>query len=735
MTSYPIPIRRLEDPRVYRRDQPLLTEDDRLCMVAERLSPWPSVDVFHGLPWLTPVLGSGCLDLGDGPRLDRVDVEGAARRWAARAELELPPEFGDPGRVAWDFVSALETDRRTQADRDASPSGTIPVADSTAGLALLTALLTWLYPAIRMVTGSPASRWWTQEHAVALAGTRGEHDLRPARQASLTVLKRLLNEEDGLGLADAAVRRLLKSIRRGLEQRRIALDELRVLTEVTWLNLIEGSSIYPGWSDLLLRLVIRYSDRQPPSGVHPNLVELTQLGARVAELLQPATADSWKDHVAGGAMTRRTHLYRAIARLLSVQAEIFSMLHQPDPISDDPAVQATLTPQYEAAEDLAESVADDSRSVLEEVDPKRDVGRPVVPHPACFVTSFDIELEMALWLAGAPFRVVLPVLVSSRAGQSAELVWLVADFDPPGSTASSSPPDNGAKVCTDEVAEPADTNESHTQSAEVDGPPIELTDGSSRAWRVASTVLEASVGGDRPVVVRLSGTPLITLPSLRQATPLVDELRAAGIPRPHSLCHALTIDEYTSMRFSESEWFFAGQASLPPKAGALSASSEANMRAEKARPRRDLPSCLASSTRTNERIWLALGVQLDDPAIRSRLLSQFSAAAVVRRIHGLSRDDEKETAVPAIAPDVRGIAVNRRMDEDEAIALHWLGFDLALDTDCGNLTPEIVHCSEHLDAVRRALVQRQHGQSDSSTGSWNRANEGACELRPEVGRR
>ncbi len=686
MTSYPIPISRSHDAKVYRADDPLLTQDVRLCMVAERLTSWPTgANMFHGLPWITPVLGTGCLDLGDGPMLDVAAVQDSIQRWLALTAIELPRDFGDPTREAVEFATALYVDRCVNASGDRDAPEHLRVDEATAALTLLGALLTWVYHESRALSREPASRWWTRESASVDRDTRAGGRLQPGMDAAKRLIAELLRSRDSLaGPADAAVRRLLSGVRDHLGQSRLPLEDVRLLAEVTWLALIEGSSIYPGWSDLLLKLVLRYSDPRPPAGVRPKLTELTQLESAVKELLDDVTARSWKSRT-DGVPSRRTRLYGAIADLLRVQGEIFAMLHKPDPFSDDPTVDvAALTADYDAAERLATAIKDDTDALLRELGDPRRADRPDIPHPACFVTSFDVELEMTLWGMGTSFRLVLPTLVISLAPNAAEIVWLIADVDPSRAAA------NG---------------QSATLEALLAGP---------HEWHVAQRIIERSAGGDRPVVVRLSGTPMFALPDLDEDRRLADELKQLGFRQVQELHHALTVDEYTSQRLSENEWFFAGQASL---AGRVS-------------PRRDLPDHLAAGTRTHERIWLALGVQLDDPAIRSRMFAQLSAAAVVRRIdnHARSTSDEQRVPTTSLSSDVRGIAVNRRMDEDEATALHWLGFDLALDLDCGDLAPELEHCAQHLQHALNTMSDERVAEAEPGRLRWGRAREGSCSL-------
>lgn len=681
MTRYPIPIEKQREFKVYRGNS-LFKDTKHLCMVAEKLTAqWPTANMFHGLPWITPVMGSGSLDLGDGPRIDQQSVFEAARRWFDKCDVALPSDISDVGRVAGSFARELEEDRRARQDKPQKAGiGTLAATEPSAALSLVAAVVTWLYHEVRMVSGVPTSRWWAREEAhLPTEGQSAARAKVTAEAAAKLIDQLLVSDEEFAGPVTGAARALLESVKAHLADGRVILDELRVLTEVSWLALVEGSSIYPGWSDLLLKLVIGFSEEGPPRGVHPDVRHHTELGERVQDLLMAPTESSWKDHSRKQPKNSRTRLYRAVARLLDEQAHIFSKLHPAQPMDD---TDRDLNDTFDGARALVEGIARESRERIKAFPEyqQRWIGDPEVPYPTCFVTSFDVEVEMALWAGNIPFRLVLPVLVIAPSGDSGELVWLTTAINP------------------------------------TSGSPRHLDDllgGQGRCWEFASRVFEDPTGGDRPVVVRLIGTPLFELPDLDEDPGLCAELEKV-VPDFERICHALTVDEYTSMRFSENEWFFAGQASMQ-----TDQAPEPDVP-----PRRDLPSRLATGTSTHERFLVALGVQLDDPAIRSRMLSQFSAAAVARRI------DEQGRSSPVTAgiSDVLGIAVNRRMDEDEAVALHWLGFDLALDTDCGDLTPQLVHCTEHLQAVRRELERRSRVEGPTPRAEWSRARPKMCPL-------
>ncbi len=708
MSGYPISTSRDVDTKVYRRGQ-LLNHTTHLCMVAERLSSWRAgANMFHGLPWITPIVGTGCLDLGNNPEIDRQVLRKLLDGWLDRHDVKVPLAFGQASREAFDFANHLKRDRCAGSDQSGEPSEALTLSETTAALLLLSALATSLYLEGRARMRQPSSRWSTND--VALLDSSGGPEIMEMVDAAMGVSRALRST---LGSTDtssgAAILQLLSALESQLREGSLPLDHVRMLTEVTWLAMVDGSSIYPGWSDVLVELVLRFAT-EAPRGRHPQVRDLTILAESVGDLLEDTTRRSWAQRTQGGGAavsSRRARLYDSVAGLLDAQARVFAALSPVAPaeraggfdsfgIEDDldyaddgilaPAEALPLVASGDPGNAVAQAVLDDSRAVLAALGgDSASLDLPAPPHPVALVTSFDIELEMALWAAGRPFRVVLPVLVASRMSMTAELVWLSADIDP-------------------------------TSGSDLD----DLLVG-PHTWHVATRVISGREGGDRPVVVRLSGTPLFSLPDPSES-PLDAELADLGLLNPRGLHHALTVDEYTSQRQSETEWFYAGQVSRSWASGGNEPRSH----------RPDLPDCLAVGAPAHDRIWLALGVQLDDHTIRGRLFAQITAASV--KHHPLEAQErgpadqeggtgtEGDRAVPKWSnPEIHGIAVNRRMDRrDEAALLHWLSFDIALDLDCGDLAPELEHCTDHLVKVLRTLEDGQVLHQTPGDLEWHR---------------
>jgi len=689
--SYPIPISAGGEFTVYRGGSSLLTRKRRLCSVVERLAGGDADDrgVFHGLPWCTPILGSGCLELGDGPSVDIHAIDQITRDVVADLGVSDRRELGDLGSLARAFAEALRGSRTHDDDRGSGYPAMQPTA-AAARLTVLSALLTRLFHGAAMSLPTPTSRWWVKQRAELTASSDIDIHLRDViiptilellDGAPLTASGEDSNADLPLGALGALGKKISEELR--VEPPAVCIEDLQLITEMTWLELIRETSIYPGWSDLLLQLLMTYSESDDvPAGHRPKVVALAQLGQEVANLLQPATERSWNSRADRQHPTERDEFYSAIAHLLHAQAEVFRLIHVPDPYDFpegtlDANAEEQLIGRAERATAVRNRIVADT---VEKRGPKSPIPAPevMVPHAVVFVTSFDVEMEMALWASGRPYRVVVPVLATTGRRDAADLIWLSATVNP-------SATEDGGSVG------------------------LEFLNSGPHEWRIAQKVFRPGEGGEQPTVVRLSGSPLMNLPDVSGA--LYDDFLGLGFDREAQirLFHALIIDEYTSLRQSENELFFA--ANQEP---------------------RGLPGCLSGGTNSNDRLWVGLGVQIDDPAIRARIFSQLSAGSMIPRTnhHEQGRDAE-DSAYDGTKHAVRGLAVNQRIDEAEATALHWLGFQFAIQVSSGALTRDIEHCAEHVEEVVKQISAIQldpvpaAGRRDAN---WRRAKDKECDL-------
>jgi hypothetical protein len=607
--------------------------------------------VWDGFPWLTLVLGSGCLDLPDEPGFTPSSLaQGVAD---ALGDLEWSDDGSDnPAGLAHDFTEALARDRiRTKsAPGSEEPSAHTLVVDPVAAkLALIAALLTRFFHLAQAVGPTAMSRWNDDVARLDAATAMRFTTTKSLEQAVVTpAIRYILDVKtafESAGRPDdprvAAVKALLDNILADLHPiddrapRTVYVEQLRLLTEIAWHFLIRDSSVYPGWTDLLLDLMLKAgeADMKGSRRARPRYANLQALPDIVAELLEPATISSWNlADPANKRATPRDELYGGVAEVLWAQ--------------------------FEALEEQANDTS--------------------LPPAAAFVTSFDLELEMALWARaeGRTFSVAVPVhIFQSAALEEAELCWLLGDVE---------------VVTTGSWAGQLDRIRYPTN------------------WRLLTPEFSEPRMRAHPTVIHLGGCPLFQLPDLTElarSTPgdeLVAELERVGVPVDGSrttITHAVTVDEYLALRQSEAELFWMSSHHDDPGR----------------RRSRALPPYLTRDRPTNPRFWMAIGLPIADPAIRHRVVSQIT----VRRLrdggdaHGNAGGSgytpkllpERESDSSALTDngsdaeyrrsDVDGIAINLRIDDDEASLLYWLGLDV-VEADCRAFTGDLFHHADHV---------------------------------------
>lgn len=603
-------------------------------------------------PWLTMVIGSGCLEV---PAASAAIAR--AMGSAVMEQLEQSPSSWDLDR--WqervtEFTSTLVEDRlmsgRRQEDVASEKVERRQVSVEAAQLTFATALLTRVYHQVSTVYPRAMSRW--EDDVAELDLDRGstaseeiEALIATTEDVLQTVQKRLAKQQEASKVETTenilhAVGQLLDDIFTDLSNkgrvRKVPVQRLRLLTEVAWYFLIRDTPIYPGWTDLLLRLMLAQSTRdqqRSPRRPRPRYTSLLELADAAKSVLVVATERSWETARAGTeAEFSRQHLYRATAAMLWEQADAHS---------------------------------------------SRLPRSPDLPPAAAFMTTLDLELEMAL-TATEPdraFSVAIPVyVVRHRDADEAEFCWLMADIPPAI--------DDGL----------GDLNRLRR--------PLN--------WRVLDERSFVDEPRDRPLVIHLSGCPLIELPKASQMSDLLREgLHAAGIDvTPKTvLVPAITLDEYLAMRQTEAElsWLNRGSSADP-----------------KSRRSRGLPESL-TQTRSKAgtvRYWLVMGVPMADPAVRNRVLAHVSS------VHRKTVESEPvpgssgrlgspgrlglgppELDVPTVlgepvqagGGEIAGAAVSLHIDDDEVALLHWLGLDV-VEESCHAYSDDLIHYALHVKA-------------------------------------
>jgi hypothetical protein len=605
---------------------------------------------YDGLPWLTLVLGSGALAVPDDAR---ATADAIAHKVMTIAEGKTIP-LGDVRLTSadlGDFTRALVRDRMGLPD-SGTPSAdevSVTVAEVAVDLLLCAYFSTRLYYDIQALDPLPLGRW--DDDIAHLRADADPEDVGKVLDL-VTVTTALLREARerllGDGEADLhprareAVVALIDEIRNVLDREHVLrVDALRLLTDVAWIALAGKTALYPypGWTDLLVTLTLREGEREFRRfrRARPRPTNLCDLADTVREAYARASVDSWRaimtsDGTAAHSdpsVQRRSALYGAAAEVLWAQTDA-----------------ATTTQGTTHA----------------------------TPPPVAFVTSFDIELDMALWRTAGDrlIRVALPVHAADGPhAEEAEFCWLVADIWP---TSRGSVNERYSTLL-------APTN-----------------------WRLLTPDFIVDELSEAPTIVHLSGCPLFTLPSRKRERDagdvdrLVDSLRKVGVVLDRdqvTFQPAVTIDEYLALRQSEVEliWFGA----VPGKSGT--------------RLSRALPAALVENRLGNPRFWMSMGVPIGDPAVRHRFVTQLTR----QRIIEMAGPDAEATSAAMMGSDpyadpphpaaegdrltrnsrVDGVAVNARIGDDETSLLYWVGLDV-VSSDCNEFADELAHYAKHV---------------------------------------
>jgi hypothetical protein len=672
--------------QVMQRAANLLQQADRRSSQQDDDSGWP------GFPWLTMVFGSGALELHDRQELAAAafakaveELVNAYSPWESDSDEDQAPA-ASVGNFAAALVRGRLGDAKGRADGEMITEALPEVEPVAAQLVHAAYLLTRFFHSVRADAGEPTSRWEyddvarvTRESRVGSSGANDPYRLaRDGTALMYDIIELLYPHQSSVPNPNTkapqpiqgSVSALLQEIIGGLapsgrhEERELRSSHLRLITEVAWYFLTLGTPIYPGWTDLLLALMLEEGPRADRGfrSARPRYPDLRALPSLVAGIYEPATKTSWE-------MTMK--------RLQSSSGEVEAASWS-DIDDDEGRIRVNL---YWAAAEVLWAQARESRKI--------PAGPSQLPPAAAFVTSFDLELDMALLATarGRTFRVALPVhLIHGNDNETAqaELCWLIADVKPASKT-----PDPGDLSA---LRRPEN-------------------------WRLLTSEFDPGELRDYPVVIHLSGCPLFRLPEPGtvggdqailggpgDSSAASARYDAAVKQGQNAFAHAVTVDEYLALRQSEAELIWSSWYS----------------ERSQARSNRALPQDLMINGFDNPRFWISMGVPVGDAAIRHRLISQLSRQRLAD-LGSPSRSPMPSSAGTFLGEDLEiwsggeqanaadqppaagdsegavGFAVNTRIGDDETSLLYWVGFDVVQD-DCNKFIQDLRHYVRHLRA-------------------------------------
>jgi hypothetical protein len=686
---------------------PAKNRDWHFCRVIQKAVPelratTPSDPIqWKDFAWLTLVIGSGCVQLTDSSKEKLRGLKSAInlrvdQLLQAEKEQRIQAIGTDEGEnidgamIAARFADTLVQDRVQPGESSSSTADEgADFSDLTARLILLSALLTNFYFNTKAASSQPLGRPTTDlddlDEAVlptaADAGFIGVNSRMTqllAKQCQWHCQEaRNVLEPSESAIVTPEVREaicgLLKDVEEGLggggklgAPPRLKRMNLRLVTEVSWYFVMREVGDYSGWSEMLFSLMLKKVTARI-SNTRPHLSFLRHLSEMVEGLMLDASRKSW-----------------TVSRDEETTQDFFG------------AAARTLWQQSSVIQEVATQR------------PTQNANQPAdgVPPPAtAFVTGFDLELEMALWRnaeKGSSFFVVVPVHVfQGRDDDMAQPCWIRGEVVKASDGAS-----------FDDLRSPEN-------------------------WELLTANTSGSELRRGPHVVHLSGAPLITLPTdpdeMREIVQsLSPNISRSDVRNELTIEHAIIADEYLAVRHAEVDLFFQ-----------FYGEKDSTTRVD-----RSLPRLLTSSSNdriptrgANPRFWMVVGVALGDPAIRYRLVSQLNLGkatgtrdfATVIAPASTSSGNGAPTGVDAgpsndpfalLAPAASveatddgapeegseapedgsgrftGIIVNRRITDDEASLLYWMGFDVIRDS-AASFTTDLDHYALHLSAGGR----------------------------------
>ena len=548
-------------------------------------------------PWPTFVLGTGCLSASASARGKARVVERIAAGITAATDDEGLQSF---------TRRFLDNLARNRSDQPLSSAGLGLATGAQRSLddwtfiaqtAFAAMLLTRLYGEVLVYSNQVVSDAHREEVEIPEPNAKGwlHHDSLVV--PLLGALDVLIESRASAGSARMSLRSLAGSVASAVRNdRRVHRPHVELLTAFTWFILTEDTYVYPDWSDLLLfGAFVDVDENAPaPSWDNSQLKPRTPIAADgpvagwLTSRLWTITQDSWRSRSGRRGASGSARGRRPPRGSSSPRAELYD------------AVAAILGQQADNYHGIRETGA--------------GAGRYVPPLPSCFVTTLDLELEMAMWQRSLesdtprPFIVILPVVQAAKS-TSVSLGWVWREILP-------DPNDNPLHV---------------------------LRGGAPGAWRLLDRELPPTLKNDpehegrTPLIVRLAGSPLMNVAvddvkSLRQAL-LLDEYTA--------LCQTVldltATREPTGMGGGDQNIFTAG-----------------------------LPAALTSSKLSQQsaympRYWMFLGAQLSDTGVRLRLLANQIMAA-------------HQNSQPGDVP--LGVAINRRSRPADRDVFHWYGLDV-----------------------------------------------------------
>ncbi|MDR1422574.1 MAG: hypothetical protein LBI64_06905, partial [Coriobacteriales bacterium] len=576
------------------------------------------------LPWLTLVLGTETL----APAIN-VSLEQIADRVATIAKAYKVPE--PEAHDIRQFVHSMLSRRIDDADKQSDDSFSLELSDWEICLLHAATVLNTTYFFTKMVYLHPINYYDDERIYKTDANYDCASELLEKRWVHLKQVLDKLKTTAGKAeekCSDTKLKASLRSVKRlalaiaqtvGADSKLydgayISSDDLFSLTEIAWyflaMKIYPSNSSYLSWSELMTSIGISRTNAKAeiPIKSRPSISELESAKKAIEGALGAATLARSRqtfDDVEG-AHAMQDQSYRAYAKLLYTQA---SMHHQAfiGKKETTERIAGNRTPASDANTLIA---AQRKNATGPKTGETRPDGYETPPFASAIVTTFDVELELALRrfqnsecfdkrYGSKHFMVVVPanVVVNKGTGRRSTSIWMGYIVDP--EVKDSHEAILSPKPSQWFVFGRADTDSSQSNS---DAKRLGIDD-----ERIARLLAENPM----PIIIKINGSPLVGLPNIfeRNNDEDLGSLKEQIIQRAgYADARAMVEDEDSATELEN--------AIVLEEHHALHLSYPELLVAEG----RDLPISLIDPQNRYWRYWTLLGVSLSSNPVRYRLI-------------------------------------------------------------------------------------------------------------------
>jgi hypothetical protein len=706
-------------------------------------------------PWLTLVLGSEALE----PPFYTPDTKRTGYELEERLSEHNIKEFGLlEGDIAR-FISSLMESRSIVVDKDMA----VPdYAEWKLSLFLATAMLNKIYFETKAEFGMPVNR--TSDDQLVFDSSKKRN-----RNYNTVVLRwRLLGEaleqlieninkqakkeseqetKNRLDSTRALIQQLLNGIHGGTSY--ISANDLLAVTEVAWYHLVdgfidstgEGVRPYLSWPELMVSIGIqprKQGKGSYPTRHRPMLSDIETAVHTIRRKLEKSTRN-WANRFrcqSSATDKERNEIDKAYKSYAD------TLYHQAMIRANTPTAQS-----FPSAEELLEST---SRKGTDGESKKGMALSPLSPPVAsAFVTTFDIELELALrhHHPNVAFVVAMPVNYVYKTDfqtlSRAKPLWLGYKVDPLGDCAEKLDGDEYRDRLLEDILMPGADKWFVLDSLGI-GDVGRLEIDSSGASKSIALDQEQGKFEPLPFVVRLTGSPMVRLPSVaetdiegveKELREIEENIRRASARDLAALERRLQIkaNELESLRKLQQAIVKAANLSKKTAAIRNAESSELKPQLQHALILEEyhsiqrsapelmriaqcsLPRGLSDVPDKNEylRFWTLLGVQASDDAVLYHLIAQLVAAQIEEKEDWRTGDqtermDDRDTGQEKSSAQEQSIERFRRL----GLAINSKGsvteraLDLLLWSELDVISDSVVSFSDELQHYDRHLVEQ-----------------------------